>query len=547
MKLAPLGMPSMQKLGTRAFAVIFALAIVLAIVSAQERKTDNRSSKPDVAAPDPLDQAIVRPIADSKIPDITGLWRVQPEGMEMDANLRAVIRRSDDSSAFLVMGEAGNEKTNSLKVKWSETARQFEGTAAFGDPAIPCKQTMRPLADGKTMRVDVDLKFDETTKKKYQDEGIELIESHPQVWTRVEKEKLGVNQETSQEPSPLGGAGEIPPHDHGLPADTVEVPSLAGVWQGGEWGIVKIELQDAPGGGSDGLQFGGTYHEIESDRVLGNFVIRLSERRSGHYEGVWKEKNDRQGRLSVRVLADGETIRGSWTTDAGATTNTSRPEFGDLEWVRMGRSVSNASRSATKPSGGGQGLNFTLENSSAVECRKYLQDLYGDIEIIVDAHSNSIRIVSPVESRLRAIETDVRNFDKSQPKIKKFRRIPESSFTPSAALVEFPGAFELLATLSQQEATADVLAEEIRQLANTAGDQNSQLVKAKRNLEQTLTDALKVKFKLETLQIKLLEEQLELLKMQVSRRHTISRQIVQRRVRELTEENSKWNPLRPTD
>lgn len=575
MKLTSQPMSSLQTLCLGTFVVV--LGFALAIVSAQESQPDGQSPKANTATPDPVVPVPAGPVADSKMPDISGTWRVEhvtPKGEKKYLDQNAVIRRSKDGTAFLVMGEKGVEKPHTLRVKWSETTRRFDGECAIFAPTgrttkewptITYRQSMRMLADGKTMLVEVDIPIDAEMKKKLKDEhNAEIAESNPQVWTRIEKTEADAGQDSLNAPtrptvsiSNGSNSGDpesyVPPHDPDAPANAVELPSLEGVWQGGDWGTVKIELQDAPeepGDAARGPQFGGTYHDIKTGRVIGTFVLTVPKRQSSYYEGIWKKDDGRKhGRLSVRALADGKTIRGSWTTDTGDAAKSDRPDFGDLEWVRIGRIVSefvpDPPESPTRHSVGGQVEVFTLENSSAVECSKHLKRLYDDVEITADSRSNSIRIVSPFESRLRAVAADLQKFDKSQPKTNRFKKVPTSSFTPSASLLDVPGAFELLVTLAQYETMADLLAEKIRQFSNAKDDQNSQQVEARRDLEQTLTDALQVKFKLEQMQIKLLDEQLELLKTQVSQRNTNSKQIVKRRAHELIEGASRWIPTAP--
>ena len=290
------------------------------------------------------EQSLSRTVPQSKVPDISGEWRVvhlKPNGDMDDYQLSAVVQETKDSQEFLVLGEAGIERPNSLRVKWSEADQRFEGVVTIG--GLTCKQFMQLLDDGKMMRVNVETLASGSPGKDLNDDpSFAIGKTSRQIWSRSEEL---YSSERPEQPSPA----YYPPTPQ---ADN------------------------------------------RTDSVV--------------------EKNNGQ-------LAKG-----------------------------IGR-----------------------------------------------------------------------------------RNIPVSSFRPSRELVEVPGAYELLLALAQQEVMAEGLAEKIRTLAASKDNSESQQTDLHRELENSLIDALDVKFKLEQMQIKLLEEQIASLKNQIGKRQARSKQIAKRRAREL--------------
>jgi hypothetical protein len=467
----------------------------------------------------PEDQSPASPVGDSKMPDISGTWKWQlpkstfPEVDGAKVVYRTyIIRRAEKRRAgdnyvadFVLQGRQlvpTDLGVQFLGLKWSPTSRRFEPIMPNEGPASAMKLELLP--GGKVLRVSWDKVLIKGERRPDPDRN----RTHFIEWERQDDSVDEGNDSPNTPPRHTGPASDRQQssdskpddlwHDADVPYNSLEVVSVEGVWQAGDWGIVTIRRQVAPDesrDGTDGMQVKGTSID-KSGKARRDFVLTLSERRP-RFEGTWHElqgdgPGGQSGRLSLRALETGKTIRGSWKTDTDAATKSEISEFGDFEWVRLGR---------------------------------------------IDSHFTP----EPPPSA----PADFQQFERSQVQTIKTRPLPSSSFTPSAAILKIPGAIELLETLAQHEAMADALVQTIRQAANSEGDQNSRQAEARRDLELTLTDALQVKFQLEQMQIKLLEEQLELLKTQVSQRQAARKQIVKRRARELIEETSKWNPTAP--
>lgn len=538
--------------------------------------TNDQPAKPVAESAGPIMPVPSKVVDDTQMPDISGTWQYRlpiqsppktNEGEPTTALKTYIVRRAvdrrdgDESTADFLLEDPTAEPSHPAAItalKWSPNLRLFEPVATNKRPTPAL--TIELIADGKVLRVSVK----PTIQPIGQQIGGTITLGKPFITDLIRK---GDTDEEDQSPLKARGPSKGPvadspqspstksdqhPRGPDLPAVVVEVPSIEGVWRGQDWGVMTIEIQDTPEGSeieADGVQFSGVYYEMQNATIRGTFVLAVSPR-PGHFEGTWKEGNDRAGKLLIQVLADGQTIRGSWTTDPGSTTKSDKPESGNLEWARLGRLaprgyVPNPPPDESLPTKGGRVKVFILKNSSAEECRQFLSGLHEDVELRVYPDKNAIGIVSPFEKRLQAVEVDIQKFEASHAKTNRLGRTPISSFQPSAALRDAPGAFELLNTLAQHEATADAIAEKVRELSNAKSDEKLRREVAYKELEAALTDALDVKFKLEKMEIQLLEQQLAQLKTQVTKRQTSSKQIVKRRARDLIDETSKWSPAAP--
>jgi len=102
-----------------------------------------------------------------------------------------------------------------------------------------------------------------------------------------------------------------------------EAPDIAGKWAGEVWGAVVLEAKE-PG------QYEGSYKDTDHSKS-GTVHLKWSrvERR---FNGTWAESDDRNGKISLRLV--GDEIRGAWTTDKNLKTETGTPELADLLWKR---------------------------------------------------------------------------------------------------------------------------------------------------------------------------------------------------------------------
>ena len=118
--------------------------------------------------------------------------------------------------------------------------------------------------------------------------------------------------------------------------------------------------------------------------------------------------------------------------------------------------------------------------------------------------------------------------------------------TAISTAVEIPNTTEtqkLISSLSTLEAKSITLAEQIRNESAKPDAAEPKIAELRRELNEALASALSLKFELENLQIKAVEERLARLKAQMQRRNTSVKQIVERRARELIEgDSSSWIP-----
>lgn len=97
------------------------------------------------------------------------------------------------------------------------------------------------------------------------------------------------------------------------------------------------------------------------------------------------------------------------------------------------------------------------------------------------------------------------------------------------------------------ESRAAELAHKVRELTNTHDSEHTELIAARQLLEQTLAEALELKFRSEQHQVATLEQRLTRLKSQLDQRKAVQSQIVERRMRELLETPAtRWNTDEPS-
>ena len=101
-------------------------------------------------------------------------------------------------------------------------------------------------------------------------------------------------------------------------------PDISGQWTGAEWGNVILEEKQTG-------EYAGTYTDTFGGKP-GTMQVKWS-RLEHRFNGTWQEGNDRNGKISVR-LVDGQ-IRGAWTTSKESEINAGTPDMADLLWVRQ--------------------------------------------------------------------------------------------------------------------------------------------------------------------------------------------------------------------
>lgn len=122
-----------------------------------------------------------KPVADSKMPDISGTWRVRvafPVNRTVDAGEMEIRRIQNGGTDFLVDQPWVTNPTR-IPVQWSPARQQFEGTWREDD-GPQSKITMQVPADGKPMRVVISSKKQDGDTTANQRE-----ELSNQEWTRT--------------------------------------------------------------------------------------------------------------------------------------------------------------------------------------------------------------------------------------------------------------------------------------------------------------------------------------------------------------------------
>jgi thioredoxin 1 len=122
------------------------------------------------------------------------------------------------------------------------------------------------------------------------------------------------------------------------------------------------------------------------------------------------------------------------------------------------------------------------------------------------------------------------------------KSVPEDSLLPSSPV--HPQERSEVAAL---ESRAAELARKVRELSKSHGSAHPDLIAARQQLEQSLTEALELKFRSEQRQVATLEQRLTRLKSQLDQRKAVRHEIVERRLRELLETPAtRWNSDEPS-
>ena len=154
MKLTMLGL---QTSCLRAFVVILGFALVQTNVPAQEPSPFGENEKPLKSLAVPAKPAPAAPVADSKMPDISGMWYMVKNGNPSEAMIQRIL----DDEAYLV-NEAGGWRCH---VRWSRDTQCFEETTFNVVPKTTTKLIFQLLPDEQTMLVTISL--DEHARKDY--------------------------------------------------------------------------------------------------------------------------------------------------------------------------------------------------------------------------------------------------------------------------------------------------------------------------------------------------------------------------------------------
>lgn len=469
----------------------------------KKEKTPAKAVSQVLAQTEPAkEQATTAKATEPTMPDIEGVW--EATGTEYKRHTVAkvnrnelMIRRSQDGNSFVLTLD-----TKVIPLTWSSTGDRFEGVYTGNSKA--------------ELKLELSVTSDTTLRAK--SEVIHLDGNVPNEISEVQYVRIFKT----------------------LP------PDITGQWRIVRWGndahllqSIQIESQDS--------KWTGSYRDW-SKTVRGNIELTWSVQ-SRQFEGTWFEYDHRSGKLAIRLLPDGKTIRGSWTTDAGSKTSDKEPAHSDLEWVRAGADdvttqapASTAPKNeavsevVTPPDEAAEIKVFTLANGNAADYVNVLRAIFPNVTFQADTRTNQIIAVFKKRESGQLVEALLLRLDETktpkQPLALKGGRDP----LPTRSLQD------LTAAIDAQEHRAITLAHRIRQL----GAKHPDLEKAREELNVALQAALDLKFQQEQLQLQQLEDRLSRVQKQLELRQAAASKIVERRAHELLEGDLKWNPDSPS-
>ena len=208
---------------------------------------------------------------------------------------------------------------------------------------------------------------------------------------------------------------------------------------------------------------------------------------------------------------------------------------------------------------------FSLANANAQDSLDLIKLVAPSVKCSADVRTNSVVAVGNAEA-LSVVEAVLLRMDE-QPTLKDPRpaNAPKPEYPVNAelplrdqsrqnffsgfalGLSVKPHSKVLLDELSKLESKAIAQAERIRDASKGALGGEADIAALRSELDQILAEALRVKFQLESQQVEALEERLNRVKSQMSKRTAATKEIIDRRARELIDDDrSRWNTGDPS-
>ena len=201
---------------------------------------------------------------------------------------------------------------------------------------------------------------------------------------------------------------------------------------------------------------------------------------------------------------------------------------------------------------------FKLKNADATQSATHLTQFFQNASFAADVRTNSIIVQAP-RNALEKINAFLSGLDEQPTRMTLARngahddplligptiarREPSLESSMAASLASHPDAQNWIKEIARIEARAAAIATQIMS-SNGADTTPSVKETLRKELDETLTQGLELKFKLEQLQLSLMEERIARLKTQMAKRTASIKQIVERRAQELIDvENFRWTPL----
>ena len=352
-----------------------------------------------------------------------------------------------------------------------------------------------------------------------------------------------IQAQTKSGPMNRENVGDEPAAGQPAPDRILEVidrtpANISGSWRGENWGQVELSLKSAKAP-DDAAMCLGTYSDTFEGQPGTIRLVWLPKNQ--RFEGTWSEGKQRTGKLVIRLLPDGNTIRGSWTTDSTSTIQPGRPEHSDLEWLRTdaghhSEAAADAERTVKL---------FHLQRANAADTVALLSPLYRGIRFAADSRTNAVLAMGQDDEAMLEIAAILLRLDETEGSESASDMKAASRMRPALAKdqVTSESSEQLKSSIDDLDARAIQLAQQIRQKTQKAGDERADVSKLRQELKQVLSSAMKRKLQWEQLRIGEMEARLSRLQGQLKVRQAASEQIVERRLMELLKEPDqlRWN------
>lgn len=177
MKLTTQRILDLQTSCLRAFVVILGFVVASTIVSAQESKPVGETTKPAAIPADPAKPTTTKPVADSKMPDISGKWTFKTPPLPIKELKKAsvvlrqtyVVSRSEEAGIDFEFWESSQPKADASRVKWMPGTRRFKAIPKDEKDNAKGQVTLELSADGNTLSLRAVI--DAAEKKRLAAEG----------------------------------------------------------------------------------------------------------------------------------------------------------------------------------------------------------------------------------------------------------------------------------------------------------------------------------------------------------------------------------------
>lgn len=283
--------------------VVLAIVLSGSINLAQDSLQETLSALSPTPEIKPPQQQPTLKIDADEVPDITGPWKIRLPDLEAPtlAHIRRVRgKQPDEVYALTFIGSQKTEQT--FPVTWIASRQRFR-VPYHHDDSLSIDLELELLPSPQTLRV------------------LLIFTEGAGSFTKVSKAPFEWHRD-------------------------VTAPEITGSWRSDAWG--SIELQRLLVTDPNGPTYAGTYSG-DGNAKPGQMQLKWVPQ-FRQFQGTWREGETRSGKLSIRLLPNGNTIRGSWTIDVDFKIDPDQPVFSDLEW-RRGNDESTELDAFSRPSG----------------------------------------------------------------------------------------------------------------------------------------------------------------------------------------------------